>query len=157
MSWFDSRALLRLFPGLVLLEFFASPGFSQVTVGYSSITSVVGSAVVDQAYRQRTTDQYEITGVNVEPVDGGNVFDRNTTWKIYDQPQPWSLNVVDNNPKVEVSKESTSTKLVQAGRRESVYSVLSRPVNNIVERQSQNLFGSVFLPAVVPVSTTVFP
>jgi hypothetical protein len=130
---------------------------AQVTVGYSSITSAVGAAIVGQTYRQRTTDQYEITGVNVEPNDGGNVFNRRTIWKIYDQSKPWSLSIVDNDPKVDVNKEATSTKLVQAGRRESVYSVISGPLYSTIQRQTLSPFASVQLPPIIPTSTTVFP
>ena len=133
------------------------PAFAQVTVGYNSLTSVVGSAIVSASYRQRTTDQYEISGVNMEPADGGNTFDRQTIWKIKDQSQPWSLNIVDNNPTVDVAKESTSTKLVQAGRRESVYSVIGGALYGVIERRVLSPFASTQFPAIVPVSTTVFP
>ena len=130
---------------------------AQVTVGYNSITSVTGSVSAENVYRQRTTDQYEITGVNVEPVDGSSTFDRNTIWKIYDQNQDWSLSVVDSNPRVDVNKEEKSTTLVQAGRRESVYSTISGPLYTTIQRQTLSPFASVQLPLIVPVSTSVFP
>lgn len=130
---------------------------AQVTVGYNTITSVVGAAIVDQTYRQRTTDQYAISGVNVEPIDGGNVFDRTTVWKIYDQSQPWSLDVRDEAGSVDVSKEKTDSQLVQAGRRESVYAVISGPLSGTVQRQTLSPFASVLLPAIIPVTTSVFP
>jgi hypothetical protein len=135
----------------------SSTAFAQVTVGYSSLTSVTGAAVVDQVYRQRTTDQYEITGFNVEPHDGGNVFNRNTIWRIYDQSQPWSHSVVDNNPSVEVGKDNTSTRLVQAGRKESVYSTISGPLYSTTQQQNLTPFAPIQLPAIVPISTSVFP
>ena len=133
------------------------PAFAQVTVGYNSLTSVVGSAIVSESYRQRTTDEYAISGVNVEPADGGNTFNRQTIWKIKDQSQPWSLSVVDNNPEVDVAKESTNTKLVQAGRRESVYSVIGGALYSVNERRVLSPFASTQLPYIIPVSTTVFP
>ncbi len=130
---------------------------AQVTVGYNSITSVVGSVSSENVYRQRTIDQYEITGVNVEPVDGSSTFDRNTIWKIYDENQDWSLSIVDSNPRVDVNKEEKSTTLVQAGRRESVYSTISGPLYTTIQRQTLSPFASVQLPLIVPVSTSVFP
>ena len=130
---------------------------AQVTVGYNSITSVVGSVSSENVYRQRTIDQYEITGVNVEPVDGSSTFDRNTIWKIYDENQGWSLSIVDSNPRVDVNKEEKSTTLVQAGRRESVYSTISGPLYTTIQRQTLSPFASVQLPLIVPVSTSVFP
>ena len=133
------------------------PVNAQVTVGYSTITSVVGSAVVESTYRQRTTDQFAISGVNVEPIDGGNVFSRDTVWKIYDQAQPWSLSIVDDNPRVDVSKEKATTKLVQAGRRENVYTVVSGPLYDTVQSRSLSPFAQVQLPAIIPISTSVFP
>jgi len=131
--------------------------FAQVTVGYNTLTSASGAAIVNQGYRQRTIDQYEIYGSNVEPSDGGYIFDRQTTWKVNDQSQPWSVSVVDNNPGVDVSKESTSTKLVQAGRREAVYAVVGGPLYSVIERRTLSPFASTQFPAIVPVSTTVFP
>ena len=130
---------------------------AQVTVGYNSITSVVGSVSSENVYRQRTIDQYEITGVNVEPVDGSSTFDRNTIWKIYDENQDWSLSIVDSNPRVDVNKEEKSTTLVQAGRRESVYSTISGPLYTTIQRQTLSPFASVQLPLILPVSTSVFP
>ena len=130
---------------------------AQVTVGYNSITSVSGSVSAENVYRQRTTDQYEITGINVEPVDGSSTFDRNTIWKIYDQNQDWSLSVIDSNPRVDVNKEEKSTTLVQAGRRESVNSTISGPLYRTIQRQTLSPFASVQLPLIVPVSTSVFP
>jgi hypothetical protein len=129
---------------------------AQVTVGYSSLTSVTGAAVEQSSFKQRTTDQYEISGVNVEPIDGGNTFDRNTVWKIYDQNNSWSLSVVDDRPKVDVSKEQASTKLLQAGRKESVYSTISGPLYIVIQQQTLSPFASVVLPPVVPISTSVF-
>jgi hypothetical protein len=136
----------------------ASPvACAQVTVGYNTLTSVVGAATVDHSYKQRVTDQYSITGVNVEPTDGGNVFDRSTIWKIQDQSQPWSLTIRDDSPSVDVNTNDTEAKLVQAGRRESVYAVISAPLSGVVERRTLNPFAPVQLPAIIPVSTTVFP
>lgn len=136
----------------------ASPAVqAQVTVGYNTITSVVGAAIVDQTFRQRTTDQYAISGVNVEPIDGGNIFERTTVWKIYDQSEPWSLTVRDDAGSVDVSKEATNSKLVQAGRRESVYAVISGPLSGTIERRTLSPFASVLLPAIIPVTTSVFP
>lgn len=129
---------------------------AQVTVGYSSLTSVTGAAVEQSSFKQRTADQYEISGVNVEPIDGGNTFDRNTVWKIYDQNNSWSLSVVDDRPKVDVSKEQASTKLLQAGRKESVYSTISGPLYMVIQQQTLSPFASVVLPPVVPISTSVF-
>jgi hypothetical protein len=152
------RALFRLSRYVLLLASAMGGSVSaQVTVGYNNLTTVVGSAVQSDSYRQRVTDQYEITGVNVEPIDGGNVFNRDTVWKIYDQDKPWALSIVDERPKVDVSKENTFTRLVQAGRRESVYSVISGPLYNTIVRQTLSPFAAVQLPPVVPVSTTVFP
>lgn len=152
------RTIFRLSRFVILLASAMGGSVSaQVTVGYSTITSVVGSAVRSGSYRQRTTDQYEITGVNVEPIDGGNVFSRDTVWKILDQDKPWALSIVDEHPKVDVSKENTSTRLVQAGRRESVYSVISGPLYSTIVRQTLNPFAAVRLPLIVPISTTVFP
>lgn len=131
--------------------------YGQATVGYNSLTSVVGAAVVDQTYRQRVTDQYVITGVNVEPNDGGSQFDRNTVWKIHDQSQPWSLTVRDEAPTVDSNREVVNTKLVQAGRRESAYAVTSAPLNGVIERRVLSPFSPVQMPAIIPVSTTVFP
>lgn len=130
---------------------------AQVTVGYSSVTSAVGSVISENTYRQRTIDQYEISGVNVEPIDGSSTFDRNTIWKIYDQNQAWSLSILDSNPRVDVNKQEKSTQLVQAGRRESVYSTISGPLYSTVKRQTLSPFASVQLPLIVPVSTSVFP
>lgn len=130
---------------------------AQVTVGYNTLTSVVGAATVEHTYKQRVTDQYSITGVNVEPIDGGNVFDRSTVWKIYDQAQPWSLTVRDDSPSVDVNTNDMDAKLLQAARRESVYAVISAPLSGVIERRTLNPFAPVQLPAVIPVSTTVFP
>lgn len=136
---------------------------AQVTVGYNTLTSVVGAASLDQAYRQRSTDRFEATGVNVVPENwresSGDpvVFDRNTIWRVQDQSRPWSLSIIDDNPKVDVAKERTATKLVQASRREAVYSTISGPLYSTVQRQTLSPFASVILPAIIPVSTTVFP
>ncbi|MFM8524165.1 MAG: hypothetical protein ACKOCM_00845 [Cyanobacteriota bacterium] len=143
------------FSGLALMV--VPPCAAQVTVGYNALTSVVGAATVDQAYRQRTTDRYEITGSNVEPEGGGLMFDRNTIWHVKDQTQPWSLNIADDNPKVDVSKEPTSTKLVPAARRESSSATLSEPYYSTLERRTLSPFARVIMPAILPISTTVFP
>jgi hypothetical protein len=129
---------------------------AQVTVGYSSITSAVGAAISDSSYRQRLTDQYAITGVNVEPIDGGDVFDRNTIWKTNDSAMPWSLTIRDDSLKADVNKETSQSQLVQAGRSESVYSVISGPLYGTVQRYTLSPFAPVQLPAIIPVSTTVF-
>lgn len=143
---------------LPLLSFASQQiALAQVTVGYSSVTSVVGSVISENTYRQRTIDQYEISGVNVEPIDGSSTFDRNTIWKIYDQNQAWSLSIVDSNPRVDVNKQEKSTQLVQAGRRESVYSTISGPLYSTVKRQTLSPFASIQIPLIVPVSTSVFP
>ena len=157
MSQLRRQTLHSAITQAALVCLVSQAGFAQVTVGYNTLTSASGAAIVNQGYRQRTTDQYEIYGSNVEPSDGGYIFDRQTTWKVKDQSQPWSLSIVDNNPTVDVSKESTSTKLVQAGRRESVYSVVGGPLYSVIERRTFSPFASTQFPAIVPVSTTVFP
>lgn len=156
--------MAREFRSVRYLSYFAllagasmsDPAIAQVTVGYSSLTSVTGAATEQSSFKQRTTDQYEVSGVNVEPIDGGNTFDRNTIWKIYDQNNSWSLSIVDDRPKVDVSKEKTSTRLVQAGRRESVYSTISGPLYTVIQQQTLSPFASVVLPPTVPISTSVF-
>ena len=134
-----------------------SQASSQITVGYNTNISVVGSSVSEDIYRQRVVDQYGITGVNVQPADGSNKFNRETIWKIYDQNDDWSLTVVDSNPRVDVNKEEVSTRLVQAGRREAVSSTISGPVGSTIRRKTLNPFSSVQLPLIIPVSTSVFP
>jgi hypothetical protein len=150
------RSARFLLAALGMIAASQSPLLAQVTVGYSSLTTVTGASVVDQVYRQRTTDQYAITGVNVEPQDGGSVFNRNTIWKIYDQSQPWSLTVVDDNPRVEVGKDNTSTRLVQASRKESIYSTISGPLYSTIRQQTLSPFAQVQMPAIVPITTSVF-
>lgn len=141
----------------LMLQAFAGDARAQVTVGYNTITSVVGASVVDSSYRQRLTDQYAIAGVNVEPIDGGDVFDRNTVWKIYDQSAPWALTIRDDSPKADVKKEQSDSRLVQAGRRESVNAVISGPLYSTVQRNTLSPFATVQLPPIIPISTTVFP
>lgn len=142
---------------LVAFNLLAEKTFAQVTVGYNTNLSVVGSSISENIYRQRVVDHYAVSGVNVEPKNGSNNFHRDTVWKIYDEDKDWSLTVVDSNPRVDVNKEDVSTRLVQAGRRESVYSTISGPLRSTVKRKTLNPFSSVQLPLIVPVSTSVFP
>lgn len=146
-----------LLAGVVVPSLASSIASAQVTVGYNSVTSVVGAAIIDHTYKQRVTDQYAITGVNVEPTDGSNVFDRRTIWKIMDQSQPWALTVREDTPSVDVNTIDMDSKLVQAGRRETVYAVVSAPLSGVIDRRTMSPFASVVLPAVIPSSTTVFP
>ena len=151
-------ALIKFLVILASLSVF-SPRHSsaQVTVGYTTNISVTGSSISEDIYRQRVIDQYAISGVNVEPIDGSNNFNRETIWKINDESDDWSLSVVDSNPRIDVNSDEVSTRLVQAGRAESVSSNISGPLRSVSQRKTLSPFSSVQLPLIIPVSTSVFP
>ena len=136
----------------------AMPAGAQVAVGYSAITSASAAQVVDTRLDLRSRSSFGIGGSNVEPIDGGNVYDASTIWRIRDPGQPSSLILRQEDSVFDADASTSNTRLVQAERRESVTSTLLPPLSaNILIRSSVSPFAQVIPIGPSDLSTSVFP
>lgn len=134
------------------------PAGAQVAVGYSSITSASAGRVVDTGLDLRSRSSFGIGGNNVEPVDGGQVYDTRTIWRIRDTSKDSSLILRLEDSVFDADETLTDSNVKQASRRESVSVTLLPPLsNNILIRTSISPFAPVIPIGPSDLSTSVFP
>lgn len=134
------------------------PTSAQVAVGYSSTTSATAGLMRDTVLNTRSRTSFGIAGSNVEPIDGGTVYDERTIWRIRDTSRPSSLILRQDTSVFNAREDDTRTRLVQAARREAVNVDLLGPLSNgVLIRAVPSPFAPLLPINPSNLSTSVFP
>lgn len=133
------------------------PARAQVAVGYSSTINATGLRTQEERLNLRSRTSFGIGGSNVEPLDGGRVYDAATQWRIRDTSRPSSLILVQENSVFDARQETTTTSTQLVRRLEEVTVTLLAPLGEVLEPQSISPLAPVVPVLVNPLSTTVFP
>lgn len=105
---------------------------AQITVGYRSpIAASASRAIGDTKALKNGPGLFEVTGVNVVPIDGSLVYTQETIYKILDPTKPFSLVVLDTN-QIQTSENKVRGESVSAGRTGTVFSIVSGPAASAV-------------------------
>ena len=111
---------------------------AQITVGYRNPIGVSVSRFLSQKEAVKNGPRvFEVSGINVIPVDGTLIYTEDTIFKILDQNKPFSLNILDSN-QIQTFENKTRVESASAGRTENVFAVVSGPAAGAVP---QSPFG----------------
>lgn len=130
---------------------------AQVAVGYNSTTSATGARAMQQTLNLRNRSSFGIGGSNVEPIDGGNIYDPTTLWRIRDSSKASSLVLVQENSVFDTQKDKSNSSIQGAARQEQISVTLVPPLSTVLEPQTVNPFAPVLPVLPSPLSTSVFP
>ena len=105
---------------------------AQITVGYRNPIGVS----VNRSFSQKDALKngprvFEVSAINVIPVDGTLIYTEDTTFKILDQDKPFSLNILDSN-QIKTFESRTRVESASAGRTEAVFTVVGGPAASAV-------------------------
>lgn len=105
---------------------------AQITVGYRNPIGVsVNRSLSQKAALKNGPRLFEVSGINVIPVDGTLIYTEDTIFKILDQNKPFSLNILDSN-QIQTFENKTRVESASAGRTENVFAVVSGPAAGAV-------------------------
>ena len=120
--------------GLILfsLSLLQANASAQITVGYRNPIGVS----VNRSFSQKDALKngprvFEVSAINVIPVDGTLIYTEDTTFKILDQDKPFSLNILDSN-QIKTFESRTRVESASAGRTEAVFTVVGGPAASAV-------------------------
>jgi hypothetical protein len=135
--------------GLILLTIYSWPASlnaqSQITVGYRNPIGVSASLGLTGRQAKKETRLFELTGVNVVPVDGSLIYTEATIFKVLDQNKSFSLDVVDAT-EIQTFENKTNVETVSAGRTENVFVfVAGRAAEAIPQPFGDQTRSNVFL------------
>ena len=111
---------------------------AQIVVGYRNPIGVsVNRSLSQKGALKNGPRLFEVSGINVIPVDGTLIYTEDTIFKILDQNKPFSLNILDSN-QIQTFENKTRVESASAGRTENVFAVVSGPAAGAVP---QSHFG----------------
>lgn len=150
------KALARAIAAMAVLLPLVSAR-AQVSVGYSAVISAASSQARDQVLNLRSRNSFGIAGSNVEPIDGGKIYDSRTIWRIRDTSKPSSLSLRREDSVFDAQEDQTDTQQIQVARREQVTVSILAPLTGVLEPQAVSPFAPVLPVLTNPLSTSVFP
>ena len=146
----------QIVSSLVLLAIagFPSSAGAQITVGYRNPIFVNQNRTLEQRNGVRTTQRFEVTGINVRPLDGSLIYDQDTIWTISEPGLPLSLTVLDQNPLIETRQTTIQAETSQAARTERVFVQVTGPAAEALRSPFENQQRQQDLLLGVPPSLT---
>ena len=139
---------------LLAVSCWQSNAAAQITVGYRNPIFVNQSRTREQRQGVRTTRRFEVSGINVKPLDGSLIYDEDTIWTISEPGKPFSLTVLDQNPLVETRQTSIQAETSQAARTERVFVQVTGPAAEALRSPFENQQRQEDLLLGVPPSLT---
>ena len=117
---------------LLAISLWQANASSQITVGYRNPIGVSVNRSFSQTDALKNGPRvFEVSAINVIPVDGTLIYTEDTTFKILDQDKPFSLNILDSN-QIKTFESRTRIESASAGRTEDVFVSVGGPAAGAV-------------------------
>ena len=119
---------------LLVLSLWQANASAQITVGYRNPIGVS----VNRSFSQKDALKngprvFEVSAINVVPVDGTLIYTEGTIFKILDQNKPFSLNILDSN-QIQTFENKSRVESASAGRTENVFVSIGAPAASAIQQ-----------------------
>ena len=117
---------------LIIVSIWQASAYGQITVGYRNPIGVS----VNRSFSQKDALKngprvFEVSAINVVPVDGTLIYTEDTIFKVLDQNKPFSLNILDSN-QIQTFENRTRVESASAGRTENVFVTIASPAASVI-------------------------